>query len=175
MSRRELNTDGDDTARGHRRRRRSRIRSRNWRSTASPSSSPDQSPSRRNRPRRHECLRDALLGWALTGDQRSSLMGWDGSQRCVPGAAEPPLSAPLRRWKGDARAGRLRTRRVRPRVVGTTAWTEAQRRVMPLTGMHARWQRVASLRTDGSERRQLDVGGVDDKGRVGDASRASPT
>jgi len=50
-----------------------------------------------------------------------------------------------------------------------------RRRVMPLTGMHARWQRRASRRTDGRERRRLDVGVVDDKERDGGASWASPT
>jgi len=63
-------------------------------------------------------------------------------------------------------------RRVRPRVVGTTAGAESQRQVTPLSGMHARRQRGASPSTDGRERVRLDYGGVDDKERDGDASRA---
>jgi len=64
--------------------------------------------------------------------------------------------------KGDVRAGRRRTRLVRPRVVGTTARAEAQRQVTPLTGVAARWQRRASPSPTGRGRRRRRVGGVED-------------
>jgi len=54
------------------------------------------------------------------------------------GAGKAATVGPVEEEEGDARAGRRRTGPVRPLVVRMTAWAEAQRLVMPLTGVVAR-------------------------------------
>ena len=156
-----LKTDGDDgasaasttealTASDQGRRRRNRIRLRDKRTSASLSSSRELRSSGRNRHRRHAWQRVVPFGRALIGDQRSALEGLGrlAAMRAWGGRAARP--APFTRGWGDARAGRRRTRLVRPLVVGTTARARARQRATPLKGMDARWQRGASPVTDGS-------------------------
>jgi len=97
-------------ARGHRRRRHGRIRSRSRRASAWPFSSPDPRSSRRNRYRRHAWQPAAPLERVLIGDQRpapqevgrlAAMRAWGGRAATV-GTVE--AGEKRRPWRASAHA-----------------------------------------------------------------------